>query len=211
MSFKIGKATVLSRLDAEFYQGAANDLRRSALCRSLILQSLALRFCANLLGELCGLMGESGSGKTTLLNVLGGRAHYGKVQGRVNLNRHRYEPERIKLGFVRRAPPRYRVVACRAYSLISIAQVPQAYLIFKELTVWENLWYAARHRVSLKTATTYEIARAVPQSPRAALLRIRLSCQYTLCRPCIPCYAASLLPNSKHRLDFVVLMQRNNQ
>jgi len=108
---------------------------------SLPYPAIPLRFCANLLGELCGLMGESGSGKTTLLNVLGGRALYGKVQGRVNLNRRRYEPERIKLGFV-----------------------PQAYLIFKELTVWENLWYAARHRVSLKTATTYEIARAVLQS-----------------------------------------------
>ncbi|KAL1499300.1 hypothetical protein AB1Y20_011508 [Prymnesium parvum] len=109
MSFNIGKATVLSRLKAEFYQG-----------------------------ELCGLMGESGSGKTTLLNVLGGRALYGKIQGRVNLNRRRYEPERIKLGFV-----------------------PQAYLIFKELTVWENLWYAARHRVSLKTATTEAINELV--------------------------------------------------
>jgi len=105
---------------------------------SLPYPAIPLRFCANLLGELCGLMGESGSGKTTLLNVLGGRALYGKVQGRVNLNRRRYEPERIKLGFV-----------------------PQAYLIFKELTVWENLWYAARHRVSLKTATTETINELV--------------------------------------------------
>jgi ABC-type multidrug transport system ATPase subunit len=75
-------------------------------------------------GELCALMGESGSGKSTLLNVLGGRGGYGKVSGTISLNNKPFDPTRVKLGFV-----------------------PQAYLIFKELTVHENLLYAAMLRL----------------------------------------------------------------
>jgi ABC-type multidrug transport system ATPase subunit len=70
-------------------------------------------------GELCALMGESGSGKTTLLNVMSGRATYGTLSGAVSLNNQPmlHGP---RIGFV-----------------------PQAYLVQKPLTVYENLWYSS--------------------------------------------------------------------
>ena len=76
-------------------------------------------------GELVALMGESGSGKSTLLNVLGGRASYGKLSGTLELNGHRYAPHRLKhiVGFVL-----------------------QSYVLFDELTVFENLDLAASLR-----------------------------------------------------------------
>lgn len=57
-----------------------------------------------------------GSGKTTLLNILGGRASYGWVSGSLILNRRPFRPDKIRhlLGYV-----------------------PQAHLVFKELTVYE--------------------------------------------------------------------------
>ena len=65
-------------------------------------------------GQLIGLMGESGSGKTTLLNVLGGRAGYGWTTGDMRLNSRPYQPRSLRhlLGYV-----------------------PQAHLVFRELTV----------------------------------------------------------------------------
>ena len=67
-------------------------------------------------GELIALMGESGSGKTTLLNVIAGRASYGDCTGDISFNGRPFDPQAISLGFV-----------------------PQAYLVFKELTVYENV------------------------------------------------------------------------
>ena len=77
-------------------------------------------------GELVALLGESGSGKTTLLNVLGGRANYGWTSGKILLNSRPYQPSSIRH---------------------KIGYVPQAHLVFKELTVYENLLYAARLRL----------------------------------------------------------------
>ena len=77
-------------------------------------------------GELVALMGESGSGKTTLLNILGGRASYGVQSGGMFLNGKRFNAHH-----------------CRHL----IGYVPQAHLVFKELTVYENLIYAAELRL----------------------------------------------------------------
>ena len=82
-------------------------------------------------GQLVGLLGESGSGKSTLLNILSGRANYGEVSGRevgvqpLLLNGSRFEPRKMKtlVGFV-----------------------PQAHIVYKELTVYENLLYASQMR-----------------------------------------------------------------
>ena len=75
-------------------------------------------------GELVALIGESGSGKTTLLNVLAGRASYGTRTGDITFNEQPFQPRAISLGFV-----------------------PQAHLVFKELTVYENLLYTAKLRL----------------------------------------------------------------
>lgn len=83
-------------------------------------------------GELVALMGESGCGKSTLLNVLGGRANYGIVGGvdknapPISLNSRPFQPDSMRnlLGFV-----------------------PQEHLVFKELTVYENLLYSAMLRL----------------------------------------------------------------
>ena len=77
-------------------------------------------------GELVGLMGESGSGKTTLLNVLGGRASYGLQTGSLTLNSRPFSPR---------------------VSQHMLGYVPQAHILYKELTVYENLAYAAALRL----------------------------------------------------------------
>ena len=70
-------------------------------------------------GQLCALMGESGSGKTTLLNAISGRASYGTLSGEIALNNQPMRPG-TNMGFV-----------------------PQAYLVQRALTVYENLWYSS--------------------------------------------------------------------
>lgn len=77
-------------------------------------------------GELVGLMGESGSGKTTLLNVLSGRASYARVSGELSLNGRPFKAKDMQA---------------------MIGYVPQAHILFKELTVYENLSYAAELRL----------------------------------------------------------------
>jgi ABC-type multidrug transport system ATPase subunit len=69
-------------------------------------------------------MGESGSGKTSLLNVLGGRAGYGWVTGDLSLNGRPFSPRRNRH---------------------LVGYVPQAHVLYKELTVYENLACAAGH------------------------------------------------------------------
>jgi len=74
-------------------------------------------------GRLVGLMGASGSGKSTLLNVLNGNEK--PTEGKVEINGidiHN-EPEKIKG---------------------TIGYVPQDDLLIEELTVYENLYYAAK-------------------------------------------------------------------
>ena len=76
-------------------------------------------------GELVGIIGESGSGKTSFLNVLAGRAEYGTVGGSLTFNGQPHKPLLAHhIGFV-----------------------PQAYLIRRELTVYENLRFAADMRL----------------------------------------------------------------
>jgi len=111
-------------------------------------------------GELVALMGESGSGKTTLLNVIGGRAGYGSITGTMVLNHRPYDPHAVRhlLGYV-----------------------PQAHLVYKELTVYENLAYAAMLRLN----------RHVSPEHRAALIEMALDllglkqCRHFVCDPSI--------------------------
>ena len=81
-------------------------------------------------GELVALMGESGSGKTTLLNIMGGRAAYGKTSGELHFNGSHWDPTSNGLSFV-----------------------PQAHLVFKELTVYENLKYSSLLRLTPAVST----------------------------------------------------------
>ena len=76
-------------------------------------------------GEMVALMGESGSGKSTLLNILHGQASYGTLTGCLDLNGRPFQPWKLRhmIGFV-----------------------PQAYILFDELTVYENIMFAARMR-----------------------------------------------------------------
>lgn len=111
-------------------------------------------------GELVGLMGESGSGKTTLLNVLSGRASYGRQLGELLLNGRPFAPNdmRSMIGFV-----------------------PQAQILFKELTVYENLAYAAELRLH----------RPAPVEQREMLIEMALDllglqdCRHFVCDPSI--------------------------
>ena len=90
-------------------------------------------------GQLVGLLGESGSGKSTLLNILSGRAEYGVTSSMeegvepLKLNSRRFEPRKMKtlVGFV-----------------------PQAHIVYKELTVYENLLYASQMRAERRMSNT---------------------------------------------------------
>ncbi|SMG44047.1 ABC-type multidrug transport system, ATPase component [Marivirga sericea] len=74
-------------------------------------------------GRLVGLMGASGSGKSTLLNVLNGNESPSEGKVEINgINIHK-TPEAIKG---------------------TIGYVPQDDLLIEELTVYENLFYAAK-------------------------------------------------------------------
>jgi ABC-type multidrug transport system ATPase subunit len=117
--------------------------------------------------ELVAIMGESGSGKTTLLNVLGGRAGYGWISGDqpaddypMLLNGRPYYPTAFQhmLGYV-----------------------PQAHLIFKELTVYENLLYAAQLRL-LRNVDTEQREHLVDLA--ISLLGLQ-ECRHFVCDPAI--------------------------
>ena len=132
-------------------------------------------------GQLVALMGESGSGKSTLLNVLGGRSGYGEIsvaskgakdephslaslsdtdpiKHPMLLNSAPFEPRRLKalVGFV-----------------------PQAHIIFKELTVYENLVYASQMRAE-STMTVDTRMRLVEMS--LDLLGLQ-ECRHFVCDP----------------------------
>ena len=62
----------------------------------------------------------------TLLNILGGRATYGQMDGDIFLNGKKFEPHKQRH---------------------LIGYVPQAHILYKELTVFENLAYAAELRL----------------------------------------------------------------
>ena len=109
-------------------------------------------------GELVALMGESGSGKSTLLNMICGQDDYGKRSGQVILNGRPFNPHTMRhmLGFV-----------------------PQAYLISFELTVYENLMYAAWLRLPT-SVTQHEREETVTMTLH--MLGLRESSHF-LCNP----------------------------
>ena len=82
-------------------------------------------------------MGESGSGKSTLLNVLGGRSSYGEISVTETTGERTYP---MLLNGAPFEPRRVRAL---------IGFVPQAHIIYKELTVFENLAYASQMRAEL--------------------------------------------------------------
>lgn len=112
-------------------------------------------------GELVALMGESGSGKTTLLNVLGGRASYGLIKGRMSLNKRPFKPDTMST---------------------VVGYVPQAHLVFKELTVYENLAYAALLR--LRPSENTQAHRRQLVESALDLLGLQ-SCRHFVCDPAI--------------------------
>ena len=109
-------------------------------------------------GELVALMGESGSGKSTLLNMICGQDDYGRRSGEVILNGRPFNPHSMRhmLGFV-----------------------PQAYLISFELTVYENLMYAAWLRLPT-SVTQHEREETVTMTLHMLGLR---ECSHFLCNP----------------------------
>ena len=95
-----------------------------------VLDDVTGRFCSH---TMVAVMGGTGSGKSSLLNALCGRAHYGKVSGKVfvNGNESKIEDQKGVIGFV-----------------------PQEDIVYPDLTVKENLLYAGR--LMLPAGTTSE-------------------------------------------------------
>ena len=93
------------------------------------------------------ICGPSGSGKSTLLNILGGRASYGRIQGQIEINERPFQPHVLKnfIGFVQ-----------------------QAYVLFEELTVFENLAYAAKLRAPREHDGLRRLRRASRTAAAAA-------------------------------------------
>ena len=129
-------------------------------------------------GQLVGLLGESGSGKSTLLNILGGRANYGEIscgKEKIGVGMHAVNgtvAEPLKLNGRRFEPWRMKTL---------VGFVPQAHIVFKELTVYENLLYASQMRAE----------RHMPEPLRARLIEMALEllglqeCSQFVCDPSI--------------------------
>lgn len=92
-------------------------------------------------GKLIGLMGASGSGKSTLLNVLNGNLQPSKGQVLINgIDIHKSHNETAGM----------------------IGYVPQDDLLIEELTVYQNLYYAAK--LSFSNASEEEIDALVEKT-----------------------------------------------
>ncbi|MDW8296041.1 MAG: ATP-binding cassette domain-containing protein [Raineya sp.] len=92
-------------------------------------------------GQLIGLMGASGSGKSTLLNVLNGTLK--PTQGKVLINGIDIHQDRQATAGL-------------------IGYVPQDDLLIEELTVYQNLYYAAK--LSISDATEQELDELVQKT-----------------------------------------------
>ncbi|CAE7807025.1 WBC30, partial [Symbiodinium sp. KB8] len=102
----------------------------------LVLRNISLEIPAD---SSCALMGPSGSGKSSLLNVLTGRAqHYGDVSGVLKANGEAI-PEGVESNLKTRN---------------SAGFVPQDDVMHTELTVYENVYFAARLRLPPNTPLT---------------------------------------------------------
>lgn len=98
---------------------------------SMKLKSCGKRVLQNVTGEfhpgkMTAIMGPSGAGKTTLMCALAGKANYGSVTGTIQVNGRADRLERYKkvMGFV-----------------------PQDDIMYRTLTVEENLHYSAHFRL----------------------------------------------------------------
>ncbi|CAJ1337509.1 unnamed protein product [Effrenium voratum] len=106
-----------------------------------VLRNISLEIPAD---SSCALMGPSGSGKSSLLNVLTGRAlHYGDVTGEMFAN-HEPIPEGIESNLKTKNASGF---------------VPQDDIMHTELTVYENVYFAARLRLAPNTGLTATTAR----------------------------------------------------
>eukprot|EP00775_Hariotina_reticulata_P010763 gene10763-10919_t len=81
-------------------------------------------------GRLAAIMGPSGAGKSSLMTAIAGKASYGKVSGVITINGKADRVEHYKhlMGFV-----------------------PQDDIMYRQLTVEENLTYSARFRLPAST------------------------------------------------------------
>lgn len=95
-------------------------------------------------GQMIALMGESGSGKSTLLNILGGRSDYGKITTARSSSTPAWPLLLNERPFRPQSGLQHPFSLRRATSLIGF--VPQAHVVVKELTVFENLAYASEMR-----------------------------------------------------------------
>ena len=108
-----------------------------------VVDGVTGRFCSH---TMVAVMGGTGSGKSSLLNALCGRAHYGKVSGKVfvNGNESKIEDQKGVIGFV-----------------------PQEDIVYPDLTVKENLLYAGR--LMLPAGTTSEEIAELAEEVMASL------------------------------------------
>lgn len=116
------------------FTSAFSEKSRSAQPVALTVSHLTYRFpgggyglqdfsCQEKGGRMIGIMGGSGAGKSTLLSLLNGTLH--PTSGAVTLNGHD----------LHKSP-----VACDGL----IGHIPQDDLLFDDLTVFQNLYYAGR-------------------------------------------------------------------
>lgn len=87
------------------------------------------------------IMGPSGAGKTSLMNLLFGSAHYGTCTGTIKINRQRVDINSIR---------------------DSAGYVPQDDIVHSNLTVYENLFFAASF-MSSDTASVEKIKELVDE------------------------------------------------
>ena len=116
-------------------------------------------------GELVALMGESGSGKSTLLNILGGRASYGRVKPAAKGGEHP-----MRMNGEDFWPHKHQAL---------IGFVPQAHIVFKELTVYENLLYASQ----MRAGTTVPLETRLRLIEFALDLLVLQECRHFVCDP----------------------------